>query len=54
MAMHNPAHPGEFTIPAYLDPNNLGEENVPGVFSDPVIHWHMVNQDESALIAGLS
>ena len=30
-----------------------GEENVPGVFSDLVIHWHMINQDESTLLAGL-
>jgi len=29
------------------------QRNVPGVFSDLVIHWHMINQDESTLLAGL-
>lgn len=30
MAMHNPAHPGEFIIPVYLEPNNLRGSELAG------------------------
>ena len=30
MAMHNPPHPGEFTIQVYLDPNNLSGRELAG------------------------
>jgi len=30
MAMHNPPHPGEFIIQAYLDPNNLSGRELAG------------------------
>jgi hypothetical protein len=30
MAMHNPSHPGEFTIQVYLDPNNLSGSELAG------------------------
>ena len=30
MTMHNPPHPGEFIIQAYLDPNNLSGRELAG------------------------
>jgi len=30
MAMHNPPHPGEFLIQAYLEPNNLSGRELAG------------------------